>query len=163
MDHLSDTQDLPPHIQDHLAEVREWLDKNVIVFESASTLEMKNFTFEIDKYSGTFDAVINGTGFPFSFTGDNANGRIRLSGPIAHSPLGAPCSYSLLEMPKRVYLEIQEKLEEYILPLLPLGLDKKTGKTITMLNPLLDRIENKKMVLKSIEILQGDGFKIQIR
>lgn len=150
---------------DHLVEVRKWLDENVTVIKSVSTLEMKNLTFEIDKYSGTFDAVINGTGFPFSFTGNNANGRITVSGPIVHSPLGAPASYSLLEMPDSAYLEIRDKLEEYIPPLTPLGLCKKTGQKITNLNSIQERmkdIDDEKTALKSIKIFQQDGFRIQI-
>jgi hypothetical protein len=148
---------------DRSAKVRDWLDKNVIVIESVSTMEIKNITFRIDEYSGAFDAVINGIEIPFKISGDNPNGRITIIPPIAHSPHGVPASYPLLKMPSSVDLEISEKLQEYIPPLLPLGWDKETGQKITAQHSIKERIEDERTVLKSIKIFQQDGFKVQIR
>ena len=102
---------------DRSAAVRKWLAENVVIIKKVESLTLKNITFQVDEYSGAFDAVINGTDFPLKFCGKlNPNGRINISPPIVNSPFGVPASYSILEVPKDIYSQICKILEEYIPP-----------------------------------------------
>ena len=149
---------------DRSATVRKWLAENVVIIEEVNSLTLKNITFQVDPYTGAFDAVINGTEFPFKVSGtSNANGRITVSPPIVCSPCGVPASYSLLEAPKDMCSEICKRLEEYIPPLIPLGLDKKTGKIVAYGDPISDRITDMPKVLKAIALFQRDGFAIKVK
>jgi hypothetical protein len=149
---------------DRSATARKWLTENVVIIKKVHSLTLKNITFQVDPYAGAFDAVINGTEFPFEFSGtSNANGRITVSSPIACSPCGVPASYSLLEAPRDMYSEICKRLEEHIPPLIPLGLDKKTGKIVAYRDQISERITDMPKVLKAIALFQRDGFAIKVK
>ena len=149
---------------DMSAAVRKWLAENVVIIKKVDSLTLKNITFQVDEYSGAFDAVINGTDFSLKFCGKlNPNGRVSISPPIVTSPFGLPASYSILEVPKDMYSQICKILEEYIPPLIALGLDKKTGNIVAYRDPISERITDMPKVLKSIVLFQQEGFTIKVK
>jgi hypothetical protein len=148
---------------DLAAGIHKWFREKVTIIKVVDTLEIKNITFNIDAYSGTFDAVVNNAEFSFEFSGSNGNGRVIAIGPWAQVSYGGCLSAPTLVIPDEAIADINKKLNKHIPPLIPLGLDKKTGKIVTYHDPVSERITDMPKVLKSIALFQRSGFMIKLK
>jgi hypothetical protein len=148
---------------DRAAGMRKWFREKVTIVKEVDTLEIKNIMFHIDKYSGTFDAVINDADFSFEFSGSNGNGRLTAIGPWAQVSYGGCLSAPTLVIPDEAKADINRELNEYIPPLIPLGLDKNTGKIVAYHDSVSERITDMPKVLKSIALFEQDGFTIKVK
>ena len=143
--------------------IEVWLKENTFVFDKVNSLIIKNITFSLKRYNGTFDAIINDELIErYKFGCGDGTGTISAHPPLYHSPLGVPCSYEVVRIPTEVNKLIDKHLSVLFPKIQPTGLNKKTGKIITMLTLISDRILDSKTLSKSIETIKNENFFIKI-
>ena len=116
------------------------------------------------KYRGHFQVKFNDQLCPMEFLvfiGKNQNGTAFMQTPMFFSPLGAPASYSALEVEEKVFEGINIALNKVFPAIKPLGLDGETGKIITMQNSFKDRIISQEAFEKARIKLSEKGFQIR--
>jgi hypothetical protein len=79
--------------------LQEWLNENVQVFQTPKKIKLSEFQVDWEHLSGSFnlslDSVSTKERIGFS---PEASGKPSLNFPMYHSPLGVPCSYSLVKI-----------------------------------------------------------------
>lgn len=79
--------------------LQEWLNDNVQVFSTPQKIKLSEFQVDWENLSGSFNLTLDGVsareriGFSPEISGKPA-----LNFPMYHSPLGVPCSYSVIKI-----------------------------------------------------------------
>jgi len=142
--------------------VKKWLDENVLVFKKVTLLELHAITFSLDVYQGSLVAYINDERVNFTFGANDCDGKIKVNGPIFVSPLGAPASYSAINLPNEYTKLIEKNLRECFPNLRPYGKNRETGIETDGLTPISQRIIDRDKVMKSIEAISKNDFFIKL-
>jgi hypothetical protein len=79
--------------------LQEWLNENVQVFPTPKKIKLTNFEVLWEHLSGSFNMTLDGVFINerMNFSPE-ASGKPTLYYPMFHSPLGVPCSYSLIKI-----------------------------------------------------------------
>ena len=79
--------------------LQEWLNENVQVFPTPQKIKLSDFQVDWEKLKGSFNLTLDGisTKERIGFSPE-VSGKPTLNFPVYHSPLGVPCSYSLIEI-----------------------------------------------------------------
>ena len=79
--------------------LQEWLNENVQVFPSPKMIKLSNFEVNWEHLSGSFNLTLDNVFIKdrMNFSPE-ASGKPTLYYPMFHSPLGVPCSYSLIKI-----------------------------------------------------------------
>ena len=79
--------------------LQEWLNENVQTFQTPQKIKLSNFEVDWKKLKGSFNLTLDGisTKERIGFSPE-VSGKPSLNFPIYHSPLGVPCSYSLVKI-----------------------------------------------------------------
>ena len=79
--------------------LQEWLNENVQVFPTPKKIKLSNFEVDWDHLSGSFNLTLDDVFIKerMNFSPE-ASGKPTLYYPMYHSPLGVPCSYSLIRI-----------------------------------------------------------------
>jgi len=131
-------------IERNIERVKEWLDENVQVFPEPKSVTLSDFTvsWRKDDFSGSFRVSLDTNAITDKFQFHlQASGKTTFNPPIFHSPLGAPASYSAVELTDKTNRAILKGLHDTFPRLEGLGWDRDTGKEITFDTPLYERVE----------------------
>ena len=127
--------------RDHIQAVREWLQKNVRVYPTPSTIALRHIRLDRKELRGEALLLI-GNALP----GEeltlwmSESGRLTFSPPLFHSPLGAPATYGAIELTKNTEEAVAAAVQGLLPRLLPLGINPKTKEWVTTSTPLPERI-----------------------
>lgn len=79
--------------------LQEWLNDNVQVFSTPQKIKLSEFQVDWEKLSGSFNLSLDGVSAKerIGFSPE-VSGKPSLNFPIYHSPLGVPCSYSVIKI-----------------------------------------------------------------
>lgn len=127
--------------RDHIQAVREWLQKNVRVYPTPSTIALRHIRLDRKQLRGEalllIDDKLPGEELTLWMS---ESGRLTFSPPLFHSPLGAPATYAAIELSKNTEQAIAAAVQGLLPKLLPLGINPKTKDWITTSTPLHERI-----------------------
>lgn len=127
--------------KDHLKQVSNWLDHNVIQYPTPSIVALSDFDVNWDTMSGYFYLTLDALRVPTAFSLSlGQNGWMQYHPPMFCSPLGAPASYGAVDLTDQTNAAIAKALKLIFPKLMPLGLDSESGKLIIGRTPLQDRI-----------------------
>lgn len=148
-------------IKQHIEEVMHWLEENVEVFPEPEKVTLSEFSVNWEDFSGefrvAFDSVVLSEKLRF---GLEVSGKTRFYLPMFHSPLGAPASYSAVEISDKTHAAILKGLRETIPRVKGAGLDRNTGKEITYHTPPNERIDAE--ILSAAILKVNEDYSIQI-
>jgi hypothetical protein len=79
--------------------LQEWLHENVQVFTTPQKIKLSEFQVDWENLSGSFNLTLDGvsTKERIGFSPE-VSGKPSLNFPMYHSPLGVPCSYSVIQI-----------------------------------------------------------------
>lgn len=130
-------------LKDHLGQVLDWLDTNVIKHPTPSIVALSDFDINWGGMSGYFSLSLDDLVVPAVFSLSlGQNGWMQHHPPMFCSPLGAPASYGAIDLTDQTNATISKALKLIFPRLRPLGLDSESGKLIIGRTPLQDRIFN---------------------
>ena len=79
--------------------LQEWLNENVQTFPTPKKIKLSNFQVNWKTLSGSFNLTLDGVFIKEKMKfSPEASGKPTLYYPMFHSPLGVPCSYSLIQI-----------------------------------------------------------------
>lgn len=128
-------------LKDHLGQVVDWLNTNVIQCPTPSIVTLSDFDIDWGGMSGYFSLSLDDLVVPAAFNLSlGQNGWMQHHPPLFCSPLGAPASYAAVDLTDSTNATIAKALKLIFPRLKPLGLDSESGKLIIGRTPLKDRI-----------------------
>lgn len=128
-------------ISEHLKSVSRWLEQNVVTYREPKSIALVEFNFNWERMSGNFCLLLDDQRVADSYQLTlSQNGVMQFHPPMFYSPLGAPASFSAVNLTSSTEVAIGNALREIFPKLLPLGLDKKSGKCVWSSTPVQDRI-----------------------
>ena len=108
----SQAQDREKYFEQRLAEIRTWLDENVLVPETPMEISISEIQFEWKKMYGTFSVSLDDCKLKDRFSVSmQITGRVAFTPPMFTSPLGVPASYAAVKLSEKTELAIQRALE----------------------------------------------------
>lgn len=153
-------------LKDHLGQVLDWLDTNVIKHPTPSIVTLSDFNIDWGGMSGCFSLSLDNLVVPAAFTLSlGQNGWMQHHPPLFCSPLGAPASYAAVDLTDESNAAIGKALKLIFPRLKPLGLDSESGKLIVGRTPLQDRIFNRLEFEEAKSKISNSAFiyKIQVK
>lgn len=127
--------------REHIQAVREWLQKNVRVYPTPSTITLRHIRLDRKQLRGEalllIDDKLPGEELTLWMS---ESGMLTFSLPLFHSPLGAPATYAAIELSKNTEQAIVAAVQGLLPRLLPLGINPKTKEWVTTSTPLHERI-----------------------
>lgn len=146
-------------IDEHLKLVSTWLDENVITYQEPKVISLVEFDFNWERMSGSFCLLLDDHRIADLFQLTlSQNGLMQFHPPMFHSPLGAPASYSALNLTSATEEAISNALREIFPKLRPLGLDKQSGICIWSTTPMQDRIIDKEAFEEARAKISSPGY-----
>ena len=137
---------LDPEHEKKIEEVWQWLSDNVTVIPEPKEVTLHRFDNDWEHWCGSFRVAFDNftllSTFQYSL---DLTGYTIFSGPVFVSPLGAPASYSAVEMTDNTSKAILEALKLTFPKLKPCGKNRETGLEITYHSPITDRISSKEL------------------
>jgi hypothetical protein len=128
-------------ITEHIKEVSRWLDENVVSYPTPRTITLANFEIDWSQLSGRFYVSLDDQFIEDPFRLSLAqNGWVQFHPPMFTSPLGAPASYSTVELSNDTGEAINNALRSIFPRFKPMGLDAASGALIGQRTPIDDRI-----------------------
>ncbi len=148
-------------LEQHVEQVRQWLENNVQVIAEPKSVILSGFSVDWERFSGdfsvSFDAVAVDERFSF---GIDQSGKTQLYFPMFNSPLGAPASYAAIKLNDKTETAIIKGLR-YTLPRVKAaGIDRKTGKETFYNTPVIERID--KEIFEQTKAKVTSGYSITI-
>ncbi len=158
------SEEIPEHIKQHLEEIRVWLDENVIVYDNVKSVTMHKFEIDWDKLNGLFCISVNGEecDMPFRFSCLTVTGKPEIYRPMFHSPLGAPASYTAIDISECVIERMVSTITKFMPTIKPLGLDKESGKIITFQTPQSERLPATAEIQATKDMVSQPNFSIKL-
>jgi ADP-ribosyl-[dinitrogen reductase] hydrolase len=138
---------------DHIEKVSKWVDQNVRTYHAQKKIILCDFDVDWEDMTGSFQVIFDDEAcsdrFKFSY---KIHGRVGYSMPMFVSPLGAPASYSAIELNREADVAICRGLGQVLPEIKAFGFDKETDTLIVSRTPFEQR-------LPPLEIMEG--FKSQ--
>jgi hypothetical protein len=128
-------------VRERIEAVRQWLEENVRVYPTPTSITVRNIELDPERFSGTATLLIGNEqpGEDLSLHLD-ATGWLSYSPPMFHSPLDVPASYLAFELTKHTQRAVSTAVQSLLPRLLPLGLHPVTKEWITISTPLHQRV-----------------------
>ena len=149
---------------DHLDDVLKWLECNVRRYQTPESVSLSGFEVEWSKLSGTFDVSFDGVRLPerlkFSLS---ESGWVEFRLPVFHSPLGAPASYTAVEMSEETSRAIRDALRMAVPRIRPCGLDRESGCLTYFYTPVSERIVNSAVFEVAKQTLSDREFSVSVK
>lgn len=128
-------------ITEHIKEVSRWLDENVVSYPTPRTITLSGFEIDWNHMSGRFYVSFDSKRIEDPFRLSLAqNGWVQFHPPMFTSPLGAPASYSVVELTDETVVALTKALRSVFPRFKPMGLDRETGAFIEQRTPVAERI-----------------------
>ncbi len=151
------------HTEDHIEQVRQWLEENVQSYPTPHTVTLSAFEVDWDDLSGSFrvglDSVQLLERFRFSLS---VTGKAEYYLPMFYSPLGAPCSYAAIELTEQTKTALLKGLHDTIPRLRACGLDRETGKETYFYTPVSERIKDRDQFEAARKRVEAGDYSISI-
>jgi hypothetical protein len=149
-------------IHEHIKEVTQWLDENVQVFATPGQVTLARFEIDPDKYQGRFEVQLDGVAiherFRFSL-GNHGHPDVHL--PMFHSPLGAPASYTAVELCDATRAAIVHLLARTLPSMKPLGYNRATGECVYLTtHATKDRVIDPAAYAAAMQAIAAEGFSV---
>lgn len=163
---MDDHNEIPEGIREHLRQIEVWLRENVTIYRDVKAVTLFDFKMDWARHGGEFKVAFDDQVCPMEFSfaiGDKQNGRVGVFHPVFTSPLGAPASYSAVEMPEDVARAIEDCLNQLFPPLRPMGLNRETGKMTNMSTPFTERIRDMAAYEAAKERVSTQGFNLVVQ
>ncbi len=146
---------------DRLKALDEWLDKNVRCSPTPALVTLSAFQVNWKNLSGSFALELDGTVLEDRFDfGLDVAGRPHLFSPMFVSPLGVPASFPAIHLTSATEAAILEALRSFLPSVMPLGRDPRTGKELTMLTPMEERVVEPEKLRKAMRDLEDPTWTI---
>lgn len=117
--------------------VKEWLRENVREYDLVDQITLDRFRWpQPEDYRGSFSAILDGAGGreTFHFYADAA-GEIKLQWPMFVSPLGAPASYTAINLQPEMEAALLTGIQSVVPRLKPFGICPDTKQLLTTETP----------------------------
>jgi hypothetical protein len=153
-------------LNDRLTMVENWLEENVRVVTHANELTLCDFTYSTKNYSGEFAIRVDGELLDgrWRFWLDGADGWQTVSPPMFTSPLGAPASYTAIELSDELDAAMRAKMREVFPRIAPFGRNRKTGVEFTALNSrVADRIIDHEAYQNTVAQIEGGSLRVTVQ
>jgi hypothetical protein len=149
-------------LEERSKQVSEWLKRNVKTYETPSEITLFNFSVDAVEYEGRFSIKLDDLQVEGDFNfGLSGNGKPEIYFPIFHSPMGAPASYSAVELTHETKSAILGALAEVLPKVKPFGLNKTTGEWVLhTTHKLKDRIIDKVAYNQQFEAISGPEYSV---
>jgi hypothetical protein len=148
-------------VRERIEDVRQWLEENVRVYPTPTSITVCNIELDPELFSGTATLLI-GDEQP----GEDlllhlgATGCLTYSPPMIHSPLDVPASYLAFELTKNTQRAVSTAVQNLRPRLLPLGLHPVTKEWITISTPLHQRVLDLSELDAALKRLAQPDFKV---
>ena len=147
----------------HREEVRKWLEENVITFDTPQAITIDNIQFDSSKFEGSFSVCLDEIRLKDRFDISlGIDGLTTWHGPMFTSPLGAPASYSAIELPDVVCHAISKALNQLFPKMAAFGLHPTTGQFINSSTPLSERVLDVSGLDKTVQLIKGGKASVKI-
>ncbi len=145
--------------RDHIQAVSEWLQKNVRVYSTPSTITLRQIRLDRKELRGEALLLI-GDALPSEELAlwMSETGWLTFSPPLYHSPLGAPATYGAIELTKNTEQAVATAVQGLLPRLLPLGVNPKTEEWVTTSTPLQERITDVSVFSAAFERITHPDF-----
>ena len=146
-------------INEHLKLVSQWLDENVVSYPTPSSISLVEFDFNWDLMAGSFCLLIDDERLSDTFQLTlSQTGWMQFHPPMFFSPLGAPASFSAVNLTSATEDAINHALHQIFPRLKPIGLDKSSGATIWSTSPTANRINDLQEFERVRLIVSREGY-----
>lgn len=150
-------------ITEHVKQVSRWLDENVMSYPTPRAVTLSDFEVDWGEMCGWFCLTMDGRRVPDRFRLSLAqNGWMQFHPPMFCSPLGAPASYSAVDLTDETKMVIGEALKSVFPRLKPMGLDVATGRLIGQRTPIPERIFLLEGFVEARRVLSKVGYSLKI-
>ena len=147
--------------ENHIEEVRKWLEEHVQVFDEPITVKLSNFEVNWTDFSGHFQLALDNITLKDKISfGLEASGKTTFYLPMFNSPLRAPASYAAIEITNQTSKAITAALHKTIPRLMGAGLHRKTKEEITYHTQPHERISQEEL-LQAMQTV-SDSYKIEV-
>jgi hypothetical protein len=121
--------------------LEKWLEKNVLVPPRPEKITISNLQFNWDSLAGTFQLSLDNVVIkePLDLR-VCINGKIVITPPMFHSPLGVPCSYATLVLDEATVQAITQTLQAVFPQIRAFGWHKELDLIIDGFSPFEERI-----------------------
>lgn len=154
---------LPPEIQAHIGQVRQWLEENVAVYPTPNQVTLSEFEVDWDVLEGSFQVSLDDTRLEDRFRfGVAQNGKPKVFLPMFHSPLGAPASYAAVEVTDETSKAILQALHRAVPHVEACGVDHRTGKQIWNGMPIRERIIDQEEFARMRAQVETGGYSVTV-
>ena len=148
-------------VRERIEAVRQWLEENVRVYLTPTSITVRNIELDPERFSGTATLLI-GDELPGEDLSLHlgATGWLSYSPPMIHSPLDVPASYLAFELTKNTQRAVSTAVQNLLPRLLPLGLHPVTKEWITISTPLHQRVLDLSELDAALKRLSQPDFKV---
>jgi len=146
--------------------VQNWLAENVRVVTHANELTLCDFTYNPKNDSGEFAIRVDGELLDgrWRFWLDGADGWPTVGPPMFTSPLGAPASYTAIELSGELNAAMRAKMREIFPRIAPFGRNRKTGAEFTNLNSrVADRIIDHEAYQNTVAQIESGNLRVTVQ
>jgi len=148
-------------VRERIEAVRQWLEENVRVYPTPTSITVHNIELDPERFSGTATLLIGdeqqGEDLSLHL---GATGWLSYSPPMIHSPLDVPASYLAFELTKNTQRAVSTAVQNLLPRLLPLGLHPVTKEWITISTPLHQRVLDLSELDAALKRLAQPDFKV---
>ncbi len=148
-------------VRERIEAVRQWLEENVRVYPTPTSITLCNIELDPERFSGTATLLV-GDGQPGEDLSLHlgATGWLTYSPPMFHSPLDVPASYIAVELTKNTQRAVSIAVQSLLPRLLSLGLHPFTKEWITISTPLHQRVLDRNELDVAFARLAQPDFKV---
>jgi hypothetical protein len=154
----SQAHDREKYFEQRLAEVKAWLNENVLVPEAPIEISISEIQFDWQKMYGNFSVSLDERKLKDRFSVSmQITGRVAFTPPMFTSPLGVPASYAAVKLCERTESAIQRVLERVFPRVRAYGWHKDIDLIIDAYTPFARRIlDQDEFDQKRLMIERGD-------
>lgn len=148
---------------EHIKKVHEWVAENRQTFSTPKTIVMDEIEFDWRYFSGSFSLKLDNIKidekFDFSL---GIDGMYHHSTPMFTSPLGAPASFTAIELSKETHAAITNSLNQIFPRMAAFGLHPVSKQFINSSTPIGERILDKASVESTKQLIESGKARIEI-
>ncbi len=147
--------------RDHINAVHKWVKENTRVYSTPSHITLHNIRLNRQTLNGTAELLVGDQA-----TGETISLDVEITGwlkyylPMFNSPLGAPASYSAIELTESTEQAISFAVRNLLPQLLPLGLHPTSSEWVTTSTPIEERIRDRDEFDTAFSRISEPGFKL---
>ena len=158
---MNDPTTMPQSRRDHVQAVMEWLQRNVRVYPTPTSITLRQIRLDRKELRGEAVLLVGDAqpGEELSLW-MSETGWLTFSPPLFHSPLGAPATYGAIELTRTTEDAVTAAVRSLLPRLMPLGIHPKTKELITISTPLHERIVDVPVFDVAFERISQPDFEV---